>query len=246
MPAVSAMTALLEFASVSKRFGRRTVLADVNLSVARGEAVGLVGINGAGKTTLIRALLDLGRIDGGHISIAGRAHTATAARAHLAYLAERFSPPWFATGFELLRHLCALQGVAFDGAAARAEAAGLDLDVEALDRPTREYSKGMAQKLGLIAAILPGCPLLVLDEPMSGLDPKARALIKRRLLALRASGTTLFFSTHLLPDVEALCDRVAVLHAGRIVWQGAPESMLTHYRARDLETAFLTAIDSDA
>ena len=240
-----AQTALLEFAAVSKRFGARTVLADVSLDVARGEAVGLVGVNGAGKTTLIRGLLDLSRIDGGRITVAGHAHTATAARAQLAYLAERFNPPWFATGFELLRHLSALHGVAFDAGAARAEAAALDLDLAALTRPAREYSKGMAQKLGLIAAILPGCPLLVLDEPMSGLDPKARALVKRRLLALREIGTTLFFSTHLLPDVEALCDRIAVLHAGRIVWQGAPDAMLTHYRAGDLETAFLTAIDAD-
>ncbi|MEX2480811.1 MAG: ABC transporter ATP-binding protein [Gammaproteobacteria bacterium] len=238
--------ALLEFTAVSKRFGARNVLDEVSLEVARGEALGLIGLNGAGKTTLIRGLLDLGRIDSGHINIAGRAHTAPAARAQLAYLPERFNPPWFATGLELLRHLTALHGGRFDAAAAVAEAAALDLDDETLARPAREYSKGMAQKLGLIAAILPGCPLLILDEPMSGLDPKARALVKQRLLALRAAGITLFFSTHLLADVETLCDRVAILHAGRIVWQGTPAALTTDFAAADLETAFFAAIDGAA
>lgn len=238
--------ALLELTAVSKRFGARAVLDQVSLEVARGEALGLIGLNGAGKTTLIRGLLDLGRIDSGHISIAGRAHTVPHARAQLAYLPEHFNPPWFATGLELLRHLTALHGCRFDAAAAAAEAAALDLAEEALIRPARDYSKGMAQKLGLIAAILPGCPLLILDEPMSGLDPKARALVKQRLLALRAAGTTLFFSTHLLADVEMLCDRVAILHAGRIVWQGTPAALTAHFGAVDLETAFLAAIDSAA
>lgn len=240
------MTALLEFAAVRKRFGTHAVLDQVSLDVARGEALGLVGLNGAGKTTLIRSLLDLVRIDSGRIGIAGHAHTAPAARAQLAYLPERFNPPWFATGLELLRHLTALHGSRFDAAAAVAEAAALDLADEALARPAREYSKGMAQKLGLIATILPRCPLLILDEPMSGLDPKARALVKQRLLALRAAGTTLFFSTHLLADVETLCDRVAILHAGRIVWQGTPAALTAHFDAPDLETAFLAAIDSAA
>ncbi len=233
------MSAMLEFDRVARRFGNRPVLDGVSLTVARGEALGLVGVNGAGKTTLIRGLLDLGRIDDGRITIDGVPHTETAARRGLSYLAERFEPPWFATGYELLRHLAALSGAPFDAAAARTEAATLDLDEAALERPARTYSKGMAQKLGLVASILSGAPLLVLDEPMSGLDPRARVLIKRRLAALRASGTTLFFSTHLLVDVESLCDRIAVLHGGRIAWCGTPAALVAARGATSLEAAFL-------
>jgi ABC-2 type transport system ATP-binding protein len=238
------MSTVLEFNQVSKAFGRRQVLADVSLVIAAGEAVGLVGVNGSGKTTLIRGLLDLNRIDGGTISIDGLPHTITAARASLTYLAERFSPPYFATGSELLRHLLALHGVAFDPIAARREAEALDLDTDALARPTREYSKGMAQKLGLMACILPRCPLLILDEPMSGLDPKARALFKRRLSRLKAEGVTLFFSTHLLVDVESLCDRIAILNHGGIVWDGPPGALIKETHAQSLEDAFLQIVDN--
>ena len=100
----------------------------------------------------------------------------------------------------------------------------------------------MAQKLGLIACILPRCPLLVLDEPMSGLDPRARAAFKRRLAALREDGVTLFFSTHLLVDVEALCDRLAVLDGGRIVFDGAPDALLAQTGQAALEDAFLALL----
>ena len=110
----------------------------------------------------------------------------------------------------------------------------------------REYSKGMAQKLGLVAAVLPRTPLLVLDEPMSGLDPKARALVKRRLAELHAGGTTLFFSTHLLSDVEVLCDRIALLHGGRIVFAGTPAALVAHAGQATLEDAFLALIEQPA
>jgi ABC-type multidrug transport system ATPase subunit len=238
----TATEALLEFSRVSKRLGKRQVLDELSLSVASGEAVGLVGLNGAGKTTLIRGLLDLNRIDSGAISIAGLPHTVTAARRHLSYLAERFSPPPFVTGFELLKYLLALRGVSFDTASALREAAALDLDAEALDRPTREYSKGMAQKLGLIASILPATPLIVLDEPLSGLDPLARALFKTRFTALKDAGVSLFFSTHLLIDIEGLCDRIAILNGGRIAWHGKPARLLEQTGTDSLDKAFLAVI----
>lgn len=240
------MNEVLEFAGVAKRYGAREVLHGVSFAVTRGEAVGLIGVNGAGKTTLIRGLLDRIRFDAGTVTLAGRAHTARAARAAVAYLPERFNPPAFATGAEILAYLTALHGRPYDPARAAAEAAALELDAEALTRPCREYSKGMAQKLGLIAAVLPDCPLLVLDEPMSGLDPKARALVKRRLFALRDDGVTLFFSTHLLADVEALCDRLVLLHDGGVRFSGTPTALLAAHGTADLETAFLAAIASGA
>lgn len=230
---------MLELQDVTRHYGARRVLDGVSLRVASGEAVGLVGVNGAGKTTLIRSLLDLTRPDGGSIAINGDDHRATRARRHLSYLAERFQPPHFATGCEFLRHLLALAGRRFDRAAADAEARALDLEPAALDRAARHYSKGMAQKLGLIGALLPRSPLLVLDEPMSGLDPRARALFKRRLGELKDDGVALFFSTHLLVDVQQLCDRIAVLDRGRIVFDGPLEALLEVTGAGDVEAGFL-------
>ena len=233
----------LEFQRVARSFGARRVLDEVSFTVAAGEAVGLVGLNGAGKTTLLRALLNLAPPDTGRIMIFGRPATDTAARDALAYLAERFDPPPFATGHELLRHLLALHGRAPDAAVARAEAAALDLEPAALDRPLREYSKGMAQKLGLLACVLAARPLLVLDEPMSGLDPRARSLFKRRLAAQKAAGVTLFFSTHQLADVDALCDRVVVLDRGRVRYAGTPADLVRQQDSADLEQAFLASLD---
>lgn len=240
------MAHLLEFEDVSKRYGSREILAGVSFAIGHGEALGLVGVNGAGKTTLIRGLLDLIRINGGRITIDGLPHTITRARAGLSYLAERFNPPPFATGIEFLRHIMGLHQVPFERAQAESEAAALDLDIDALDRPAREYSKGMAQKLGLIAAILPATPALVLDEPLSGLDPKARVLVKARLGALRDAGRTLFFSTHLLADVDALCDRIAVLNAGSLAFLGTPRELQQAFGADDLDRAFLALIESPA
>lgn len=236
----SAAAPALAFHGIGKSFGERVVLADVTLDVAPGEALGLVGVNGAGKTTLLRALLDLAPPDAGRIAIFGTPAQRPEARRHLSYLAERFTPPPFATGTQLLRYLLALHDVALDSDAAAAEARALDLDPAALGRPARYYSKGMAQKLGLIACVLARRPLLVLDEPMSGLDPRARVLFKRCLANQKAAGVSLFFSTHLLADVEALCDRIAVLDGGRLVWVGTPADLLRAESASTLEEAFLS------
>jgi len=122
----------------------------------------------------------------------------------------------------------------------------LDLDLTALDRPARTYSKGMTQKLGLAACLLSGKDLYVLDEPTGGLDPKARALLKLELKALRGSGRTVFFTSHALPDVTELCDRMAVLHAGRLRFAGTPRELAQHHGAPDLEQAFLACISTTA
>jgi ABC-2 type transport system ATP-binding protein len=118
----------------------------------------------------------------------------------------------------------------------------VDLAPEALAKPVRLLSKGMAQKLGLAAVLASGKPLLILDEPMSGLDPKARALLKRSLLQRKALGQTLFFSTHMLADVEALCDRMAVLHDGVLKFVGTPSELCRRYETDSLEAAFLACV----
>jgi ABC-2 type transport system ATP-binding protein len=120
----------------------------------------------------------------------------------------------------------------------------LDLDPSALSKSVRDYSKGMAQKLGLAACFLSGKSLFVLDEPMSGLDPKARLLVKRHLRACRSEGRTIFISTHMLSDVEELCDRMGILHAGKLRFVGSPLECRDAYAAETLEEAYLSCISS--
>ncbi len=233
----------LAIESVAKSFGRQPVLERVTLTVSAGEFVGLVGLNGAGKTTLIKGLLDFAALDAGTISIFGVDHRRTRARERLAFLPERFNPPYFLTGWDFLAHMAKLHGRRHEEEEVLETVEGLDLDPAALARPVRSYSKGMAQKLGLAATLLSGRDLYVLDEPMSGLDPRARALFKRRLLSLREQGRTVFFSTHLLTDVDDLCDRLAVLHEGRVRFLGTPQECCRRYEAFSLEQAFLQCIE---
>ena len=232
----------VQFSSVTKRYGTRPVLRGVDLEIAAGETVGLIGINGAGKSTLLKAMLDLTSIDSGRIDLFGSSHSQTAARDKLAYLAERFIPPHYANGDDFLHFMSELHNSEPSEAAIQAECQSLELDIEALQRPVREYSKGMTQKLGLIACLLVLRPLLVLDEPMSGLDPKARALFKARLARLKDAGVTTFFSTHLLDDVAVICDRVAILDAGRIRFTGTVADFQAAHGGDTLEESFLSCI----
>ena len=236
------MTPAIAFEGVAKRYGTVEVLKDVSLAVPEGQFTALTGVNGAGKTTLIKCLLDFTRPSAGRISIHGVPQYETASRAKLAFLPEKFTPPYYLAGADFLRYLCSLYGVALEQARVRELAAVLDLDVDALAKPVRALSKGTAQKLGLLACLLSDRPLLVMDEPMSGLDPKARAYFKQHLEALRKQGRTVFFSTHLLNDVEALCDQVAVLHGGRLAFAGSPAECVRSHNTANFEQAYLRCI----
>jgi len=234
----------LRFTEVAKAYAGLAALSGFSLEVRRGEFFALVGVNGAGKTTLIKCLLDFCDIDGGTIDIFSIPHRATAARSRLAFLPERFTPPYYLTGRDFLQYLLGLHRTPYDEARARRMFEALDLEPSALNRPARTYSKGMTQKLGLAACLLSGKDLYVLDEPTGGLDPKARALVKSELRALRAAGHTVFFTSHALPDVAEMCDRMAVLHNGRLRFAGTPQEFTGQYRTPGLEDAFLSCIAS--
>jgi len=231
--------------ALSKRYGGVAALDAVSLSVPHGEAFGLVGANGAGKTTLIRCLLDLTAGDAGTIEIFGRHAREPASRRHLSYLPERFLPPHYLTGAEFLRTLAALGGGAYDEARALRLVAELELERDALARPVRQLSKGMTQKLGLAAALSLERELYVLDEPMSGLDPAARVAVKSLLQRLSAEGRTLFFTSHVLADVDELSSSIAVLEHGRLYFRGAPQALLARYGEPSLERAFMRCIRDD-
>lgn len=240
------MTSVVCFERVSKHFGRVGVLDSLDLEIQPGEFFGLVGVNGAGKTTCIKALLDFIDIDAGSIRIFGIDHDQTRSRERLAFLPERFLPPYYLRGRDFLGFYQRLCKTRFPPEQVRAVCEALDLDWQALDKSVRIYSKGMSQKLGLIAAFLSGKDLLVMDEPMSGLDPKARLLVKNTLREMKHDGRTVFFSTHMLSDVDELCDRMGILHGGRLRFAGTPDECREAYGAVSLEQAYLSCISGSA
>ncbi len=237
----------IHFSDVAKRYGAAVALAGVSLRVAEGECIALAGVNGAGKTTLLKCMLDLSAVDSGAIEIFGVPHTTTSARSPVTFLPERFVPPYYLTGRDFLTYMAKLDGAAFNAARVIALLNALDLDIAALDKPVRALSKGMTQKLGLAACLLSNKRLYILDEPLSGLDPRARARVKAQIVALKQAGKTVFFSAHALADIEDLADTMAVLHNNRLKFHGTPAALRAQYAhagAVDLEGAFLRCIES--
>ena len=236
--------ALVRFRAVNKSFGRAEVLRGIDLDLQRGACVGLTGVNGAGKTTLLKCMLDFCTPDSGSIEVQGIEHRRPRARACLAFLPERFTAPYFLTGREFMTMMLRLFGRRYEEERVRAMSAALDLDVASLEKPVREYSKGMTQKLGLAACLLSERDLSVLDEPMSGLDPLARARAKELLLKLKVEGRTVLLTSHSLADVEEVCDQVTVLHNGTLAYAGTPGGLCERYEESSLERAFLKCIGS--
>jgi ABC-2 type transport system ATP-binding protein len=228
--------------ALRKRYGQLLALETVELAVAPGAAFGLVGANGAGKTTLIKCLLDLCAYESGSIRIFGLPADRPQSRRRLAYVPERFMPAHYLRCREFIEFLARSFERRYDPARTQAMLAEMELDAGVLERPVRSLSKGMTQKLGLAAALLLERDLYVLDEPMSGLDPVARVAVKTVLRRLAAEGRTLFFTSHVLADVEELCSSIAVLERGRGRWHGTPESLCAQYGEPRLEQAFMRCI----
>jgi len=197
---------------------RARALDSLSLTVERGEIFGFLGGNGAGKTTTIKILMRLMAPTAGRARILGCDVADAAVRARIGYLPEA---PYFyeyLTARELVEYCAELFG--YGRAARRARAADLlrrvSLDEAAWDRQLRKFSKGMLQRVGLAQALVNDPELVVLDEPMSGLDPIGRRQVRDLIAALRAGGATVFFSSHIIADIEVLCDRVAILSRGRL------------------------------
>lgn len=199
----------------------RQVLFQVDLRVARGSVFGFLGENGAGKTTLIHLAVGLRKPARGTVLVGGHAAVSPEAKKKLGYLPER---PYFyehLTAEALLRYFGALSGLSWAQVQDRIprvlDTVGLS-DTRKLE--LRKFSKGMLQRIGIAQAILHDPELLVLDEPMSGLDPLGRKEIRELITRLASEGRTVFFSTHIIPDVEAICDQIAVIRKGRILGCG--------------------------
>ncbi len=242
MKADNLLSAPLEINRLSIGYANRAVFENLSLRVNAGEIFGLIGVNGAGKTSLMKAALSLIEPDAGSVMIFGVSHRLPESRRQAAYLPENFCPPPSMTGVQFLRLVLGFHNLGLDRTYADGLAQAIDLETGSIDRRIAGLSKGMAQKIGLLAAFLTGCPLLILDEPMSGLDPRARIMLKTQMQAYRAAQKTIFLSSHILTDLEELCDRIAVLHDGKLRFTGAPELLCAQQNESTLERAFLSII----
>ncbi len=232
----------IDISGVDAGYGPVPVITDILFDVHAGETFGLIGLNGAGKTTLLKTILGLKDAQKGSITVAGHAAGSAEAQKHLAFLPERFDPAWFLNAYEFINFTLSLYGRKVERSEIDAMAEKLGLNKAFLPKRAQTYSKGMRQKLGLMTTFLTGCPLMILDEPMSGLDPLARAQVKDLIVAAKAQGRTTFLSSHILSDMEELCDRIAVLHAGKIGFIGKPADLLKQTGQSYLERAFLDLI----
>lgn len=208
-----------------RRYGRRTAVDDVSLEVARGEVVGLLGPNGAGKTTVIKLLLGLVRPDAGEATLLGRPATDPAARARVGYLPELFRyQPWLSAAEVVALHV-RLLGVAVPAGAQRDLLALVGLAERADDR-VGGFSKGMQQRLGLAVALVAEPELVILDEPTSALDPIGRVDVRDLVLSLKERGVAVLLNSHLIGEVERVCDRVVILDRGRVAASGTLGELL--------------------
>jgi ABC-2 type transport system ATP-binding protein len=219
---------------LSKRYGRTVALDGVSLHVDAGELVGLLGPNGAGKSTLVKIGCGLVRPSAGSATVCGAPAGSPAARASLGYLAELFRFPSWMSADELLRmHQGLTRSDGGTGERARLlELVGL---ADVADRRIESMSKGMQQRLGIAQALVAGPRVLVLDEPTSALDPAGRRTVRDMLEELRAGGTAVLLNSHLLSEIELVCDRVVIINRGRVVAQGTPDE-LTAAAGVEIET----------
>lgn len=238
------MTALV-LEDVSVAYGTKVAIKNIDFHVKPGEVFGLMGVNGAGKTTMIKSILGLRDQDSGSISVYGEGLSSSSSKKKISYLPEKFEPPWFLTGMEFLKFSLSVYGQPFNRDYMIEMAEMLALEKSALDRKVQTYSKGMRQKLGLMGTLLTGCSLFILDEPMSGLDPMARARVKKMILDICAGERTIFLSSHILADMDEICDRVALLHEGTLRYVGTPKELKSETKQAYLEKAFLEYLEKD-
>jgi len=213
-----------------------TVLDGLSLSVHRGEIYGFLGPNGSGKTTTLKILMGLVRSTCGRVEVLGRPAGDVQARRQIGFLPEG---PYF------YDYLTAEEFLAFYGRLAGLERAELGRRIdhllgvvgltEARARQLRKFSKGMLQRIGLAQALIHDPELVILDEPMSGLDPIGRKQVRDLILGLRDQGKTVFFSTHIIPDVEMICDRVGIIIKGRLIAAGRVDELVRREHTQSVE-----------
>jgi ABC-2 type transport system ATP-binding protein len=208
-----------------KRYGKRAAVQGVSFTVERGEVVGLLGPNGAGKTTVIKSVLGLVQPDAGEALLLGRSSADPASRTAVGYLPELFRyQPWLSAREVVDLHV-RLSGVEVDGAARQDVLELVGLGERTGDR-VGGFSKGMQQRLGLAVALVTSPELVILDEPTSALDPLGRVDVRDIVLGLKARGVAVLLNSHLIGEVERVCDRVVILDRGRVAKEGTLVELL--------------------
>ncbi len=218
------VSAALAVRDLHKRYGTTDALKGVDLTVDEGELVGLLGPNGAGKSTLVKIACGLVWPSAGGVQVAGAPAGSRAANRALGYLAELFRFPDFLSADEVMA-LHQRLGDGAGGAAERAELLDLVGLADVADRRVGAMSKGMQQRLGLAQAMIGSPRVLLLDEPTSALDPAGRRTVRELLEELRRRGVAVLLNSHLLSEVELVCDRVAIIARGEVVAAGAPDEL---------------------
>lgn len=236
----------IEISGLNKGFGSgrkyNQVLRDLSLTIAQGEVFGFLGPNGAGKSTTIKLLLHFLKPDNGNLRILGKTVGQEEFRQRIGYLSEF---PFF------YDHLTARETLLLSGRLSGMTRQVIDQHIamllermtliDAADRRVGGFSKGMKQRLGMANALIHDPEVLIFDEPMSGLDPVGRHQIKRLIAELKQEGKTIFFSSHILSDIEALCDRIGIIHKGVLLYSGKLEDFLP--AGVGLEERFVSAIE---
>jgi ABC-2 type transport system ATP-binding protein len=213
-------------------FGQTSVLSDIDFSVRQGSVVGFLGPNGAGKSTTILAILNLINIDSGSIQLFGKSNQDKETRSKIGFCAENFSSYKTESSWKVLLFLAALNGLPKSEAKDRAAEALQVVDLyNVAHKKIKTFSKGMLQRLGIAQAIVHKPELLLLDEPMSGLDPEGRLLIASIIKSHKQQGGTVLFSSHILTDIAELCDEILIIRKGKIAFKGkTPQNLEDTYR----------------
>jgi len=233
---------LIQLRSIRKRYGTLTVLDNVSFEVSAGDFFALLGPNGAGKTTIIRILLDFTRADSGEALIKGISSRLPAARKGIGYLPENINLPAYLSGREYLRRHAILS----DLSGKEAEVA-IDRVLETVGMKSRQrsrcgtYSKGMIQRMGLAASLIASPKLLILDEPTNGLDPIGICEFRMILENLKGQGITLFLNSHILSEVERICDTAAIMDKGCLLVKDKISNLM--HEGESLEDVFIRLIN---
>lgn len=231
---------MIKVDGVSKQINGRHIIDDLSFTIEKGKVFGFLGQNGAGKTTAMKMLVGLNRPAAGEITIDGKSPTHRSVREKIGFMPE--TPHYYGhlTGLEFLRFCSALFRVAKnkDECIELLRQVGL---YEARDLTIANYSKGMKQRLGFAQALVNDPEYVFMDEPLDGLDPIGRLALKKIILGLRAQGKTVCFNSHILFDIEEVCDQIGILHQGKLIYCGSVEAFT---QGVPLEEQFVTTIQS--
>ena len=240
---------MIDVKGVSKTYnGKIKAIDDVSLKIENGEIVGFIGLNGAGKTTLIKMMTGILKMDNGSIKINGHdiVKDSLEAKKCIGYISD--NPDMFLrlTGIEFINLIADIYNIPKSVRKKRIIDLTSKFDIsDLLDKPMQGYSHGNRQKMMVVAALVHNPKVWILDEPMVGLDPRSALVLKNMMKEHASNGNTVFFSTHVLEVAEKLCDKVAIIDRGKIIYYGTLEDLKKKYKRKDLESLFMEVIKGE-